>query len=350
MGSVLSRPTSPLGDQELISAGELGNFGVLAVQEHKLQDQEKCDRARKSMAKSGMLAFMPCCTTTNKGGASSGVGFVWPKHVHTQNPGILFGDTNKASIEVDVPGFGFVMCVSYYGKASRPADTVMEVTHILGILKNRKMPYVLMGDFNVDVEEMMESAAMWGKHIHILEGGKSCFPGGNIEVEATTLDYAFISEELDKISFRVNTLSTTLATHRPVAFELAIKDAKENRVLALDRQSKPNTKRVVGPMLVLEVKWSIWKAQLAAFCKEYQLENEDRFVGEFVKHKKFKDNSDRMWEAWRQINEQELRANFSVDSEGCLGGKFVIKDTTELEMASGKSTIGTKNPKRASGP
>ncbi len=96
------------------------------------------------------------------------------------------------------------------------------------------------------------------------------------------MDYAFISDDWNKISCRVNTLSTTLATHRPVALELAIKDAKDSKVLALDRQSKPNTNSVTGPMLVLEVKWNIFKAQLAAFCKEYDMDHGDRFVGELT--------------------------------------------------------------------
>ncbi len=136
-----------------------------------------------------------------------------------------------------------------------------------------------MCEFNVDVAEMRERAAMWGKRIHILEGWLSCFPGGNTDIDSTTLDFAFISDELDRVTCKVRTLSTTLATHRPVALKLEIKDAKTSKVLALDRQPKPNTKRVIGPMLVLEVKWSIRKAQLDAFCKEYDMNHGDIHVG-----------------------------------------------------------------------
>ena len=101
-----------------------------------------------------------------------------------------------------------------------------------------------------------------------MEGGLSCFAGRNIEIDPSTLEYAFVSDELDKMTCLVGTLSTTLATRMPLSMAFEVSGAKTSKVLALDRKSKPNAKRVIGGMLVLELQWGIWKAQCEAFCRE----------------------------------------------------------------------------------
>ncbi len=72
------------------------------------------------------------------------------------------------------------------------------------------------------------------------------------------------------------------------------------------------------------------------------MDEKDRKVGEVIKKKKFKDNAERRWESGRCINEQDVRAKFSVDGGGVLGGKFAIRETTEVEMVNSKVTQSTK--------
>ena len=61
---------------------------------------------------------------TQKGGASSGVGLLWPKHIETQNPGKLFDESRIYSIEVPHSVFGMITMVSFYGTTGNRDQTL----------------------------------------------------------------------------------------------------------------------------------------------------------------------------------------------------------------------------------
>ena len=61
-----------------IRHGEMTGYDVIAVQEHKLT-QADILKAQVDILALGWRSFLACCITTDKGGRSAGVGFLWKK-------------------------------------------------------------------------------------------------------------------------------------------------------------------------------------------------------------------------------------------------------------------------------
>jgi hypothetical protein len=96
------------------------------------------------------MAFLPKCQRTSKEANSSGVGFLWPKHIVAQSLGKVLCDTIQVSIEVEVKNTGFVLVVSFYGVFSMPKDSRNQISSTIGILNQRGGPFITLLDFNSD--------------------------------------------------------------------------------------------------------------------------------------------------------------------------------------------------------
>jgi hypothetical protein len=72
----------------------------IAVQEHKLCTPALPASTRAFAAKHGLATHLPLAIHTAKGGASSGTGFLWSKHLPVRSPGVLFNDARRTSIEL----------------------------------------------------------------------------------------------------------------------------------------------------------------------------------------------------------------------------------------------------------
>ena len=71
---------------------------IAAFQEHKLVTNIALDNAFEQASHFGFRTKGSLGLKTAKGGCSSGVGFMWPRHVMVQNPGRLFNEARMYSI------------------------------------------------------------------------------------------------------------------------------------------------------------------------------------------------------------------------------------------------------------
>ena len=247
---VTANITSWNSGRKAIDAGELGFFDILAIQEHKLVSNQDTDEADRQVRKKGYISFLANANSTTKGGKSAGVGFIWPKHTCTRNPGTLYNDGRKLSIAVRIKGIGFVTVVSFYGTEGVPQDNLCEIDAMIRDLDKGDLPFMMVGDFNVKLEEAKEHRRGKMPCVCFRDGGPSCTTKSQESGEATssTIDFAILSHALARISGGAVFIKCALATHRPIkcSFNICSKHANEI-VYAIDRFPIPALILRMGP-------------------------------------------------------------------------------------------------------
>ena len=147
-----------------------------------------------------------------RGGTSSGVGFLWPKHIETQNPGKHFDESRVYSIEVPHSNFGILAMVSFYGITGNRDNTFEHLKRFLDRLELTRCPYIICGDFNIEVQDVSDKLSEWKLLARTMHGGASCFSKDSV----STIDFCITSQMFRAQSLTCYTSESGLATHRPV--------------------------------------------------------------------------------------------------------------------------------------
>ena len=101
--------------------GEMAGYDVIAIQEHKLS-QEDISKAQADILALGWRSFFASCVITDKGGKSAGVGFLWKKSIHIISPGKTFCDPRKLTLEIAIHDWGPLLFLWMGFKTSRRAS------------------------------------------------------------------------------------------------------------------------------------------------------------------------------------------------------------------------------------
>ncbi len=135
------------GYKALIEGVFINKF--VAFQEHKLVTKIALDMAFGQASHYGFRTERSLGLKTAKGGCSSGVGFMWPRHGMVQNPGRLFIEAKVYSIEVPHEVFGIITLVSFYGVSGDTENTYANLSRVIQALDKTRCPYIICGAFNI---------------------------------------------------------------------------------------------------------------------------------------------------------------------------------------------------------
>ncbi len=184
---------------------------VVAFQEHRLCHKLAIANASTHADRYGFRTAFSMGVKTQKGGASSGVGFLWPKHIETQNPGKLFDESRIYSIEVPHSVFGMITMVSFYCTTGTRDQTLENLKRVIDRLELTRCPYIICGDFNIEVQDVSDKLIEWNLQARTMHGGASCFSKDS----ASTIDFFITSQMFRAQSITCYTSESGLA-NRPV--------------------------------------------------------------------------------------------------------------------------------------
>jgi exonuclease III len=163
-------------------------FTLLAVQETWVS-KARNSLARQSMP-TGLIFGGSHAIPSSKGGRpSAGVGFVWASTLPVCNPGGIYNDPRRFSVE-----YSGCTYVSFYGPQNIQEGYRM-VNDTLLQLQARGQPFVLVGDFNIGAAHMSAWLAEQGMDtdFHVVSPGPTCFQN---PAAPTAIDYAIIPAKL----------------------------------------------------------------------------------------------------------------------------------------------------------
>jgi hypothetical protein len=225
-------------------------FDVLAIQEHRLV-KAKWGCAQKDLP-SQYRAAGSAAMLTAQGGASSGVGFVWPTHMPVTQAGHLFNEPRRYSIEIFDIQF-----VSFYGAQDPPA-VYEALSETLVMLKATGKPYIIMGDFNLSSKVVNE----WLHTIHclhavVIDFGATC--GG-----VTDVDFMIVSKTLMHQCTEILRHKTSLATHDPISLTLSPPDDPEYHYEAWDPPKRATIGTGFRPRFQCEASHLRWQVSTEA--------------------------------------------------------------------------------------
>ena len=314
----------------LVNALKLGVFSdchVIAIQEHHIVASNALVKAATQAQQLGWCSHFTQAVATTKGGSSAGVGFLWLKSIPVSNIAVHANTPRSCSIDVNIGDLGYVTIFSVYGFDSGHSEHMQHTSNIISEINSKcctfRVPFIILGDFNMEPHELIESISSVPIRCRVIQGGETCFT----KSRAATLDYALVSSHFGSIAIQGTTLSTTIPTHRP--FVLTIKAGhKKVKVKALQLQAKANTIKVFGPSLCMQHDWKQWH-QAASKLKEETSFETDPHVGKFRSNLPFCNKVDLLWEQWVHIAAKEIRANYAIEDER-IGLPFSIQDTTLL--------------------
>ena len=297
---------------------------IVAIQEHKLTTMEGIKKAKDQAQNYGLRVELSLGIRTIKGGFSSGVGFIWPKHIEVRNPGKLFNEARMYSIEVCHDVFGVINILSFYGVTGDQEKTCANLRRAFQVLDATRCPYVICGDFNMEASDMCTRLGEWKSLSRLVHGGLSCFSGESV----STIDYFIVSQMFRAQNIVCMTMETRLATHRPVVMKWeAFKSP--TRVKWVDKTPRPLSDILFGPKI--SHSWDIWTAQMTALSQAFSISDTTNF-GSLKGCGKFAANMEQLWNDWLTGAEVEIRANFGVETKNRPGAAFVVKQGS-LEQA-----------------
>ena len=319
----------------VIRNGEMADYDVIAIQEHKLS-QDNIPKAQADILALGWRSFFANCVTTDKNGKSAGVGFLWRKNSHITSPGKTFCDPRKVTLEIDIHDWGPLVLCCFYGWDSKPQEGLRELDKMLSQLTSSAKPYIILGDFNIDVQTTQ--AHIEGLHVKplVIEAGSTCFTS-----VASTLDYAVMDRNLCHINMKVEILDTSLATHKPFSLTLCFKDSSV-KVQALLKPPRANSDLVFGPKLCMSIEWQIWHAQYSSLLAHQCADPEKKYFGCKNQDVQFILETERLWDEWKGLAQLEIRANFGIHNDYPMGDKFQIKECTLREHYLNRSATEIK--------
>ena len=229
------------------------SFELLCIQEHHLSSSDDIKSAKANGLLKGFQSCLAPALDTGLGdGTTGGVGFIWPHHVRIICPGDIIQCHWGMSVQLDHHSLGQIIVVSFYGHPKDKIITFRRLDDILQKLCDTGFSFIIAGDFNVSCEDMASWLPDNYPHTQIREAGDSCFTATG----STTIDYFIFHGPVCTMKSSVQTLDTSLATHRPVEVTF---DSWTNgeKVRWMTKHPRPNADLVVGPSVngALNSKW-----------------------------------------------------------------------------------------------
>jgi hypothetical protein len=143
----------------------------------------------------------------------------------------MFNTHQTYSVEL----FGFVF-VSLYAPQNK-TDTLHLVSRTLTTLASQPKPYIIIGDFNYDVNELRaEMHAQGHAHITFVDFGPTC----HTHKGSSHIDAAILSDHAASVATKYSVQKSTLATHDVLHLYLDLLDSDSQHTYAVwDRPKVP---------------------------------------------------------------------------------------------------------------
>ncbi len=126
------------------------------MQEHHLVSKVELDSARANALNLGYQSCLaPAHATGNADGTTGGVGFLWPIHYKTSNPGKVVSCHWAMSIQIEHANLGQILFVTFYGHQDTNI-TLRRLEDLITKLDATGFRFIIGADFNLTSEALSQ--------------------------------------------------------------------------------------------------------------------------------------------------------------------------------------------------
>jgi endonuclease/exonuclease/phosphatase family metal-dependent hydrolase len=228
--------------QTAIEANKFAKDEIIGISEHKITNEERIAQIQYGLADRGLKAHFSKANRTTKEGASAGVALLWKAWLDVAEVGEAFDEARAVSLVWRHHTTGPILIVQIYGISGKETDNFPFFERILGGAAARGIPFIVMGDFNCDINDVGWWNAQKNYHATVINFGLTC----KVNDSLRAIDFMIVTESLQAVFTDRYSFDTSLATHK--ALRLKMRGDANCQVHVIDNPpQKPQAKPVFGP-------------------------------------------------------------------------------------------------------